>query len=333
MKDFIRRLGRFYNFVILIFGVLLVRFVSVCFKPLRALTAAIVILLLYTAAAVAVFNIWGLWIDLFYPVFAFTLVYTASTLGRVLSEMRKRQLMETELKIASQIQNSFLPEKPPSQEGLSLSVFMKPAKQVGGDVYEFVQLPDERLGVMVGDVTGKGTPAALFMAKTVSQFKFIARDNPDPADVLTRLNNTVAAESRSALFVTLSYVIFDLKNKKLLMSNGGHLPLVTESGDGHMALLTTEEGLPIGVMEGTTFSKSEYPIKSGDCFVLYSDGISEARNLKEEEYGVKALQQQINDRRQGTADAILKQTIEHVTRFIGKAEQHDDMTLIVVKIN
>lgn len=330
-RDFIRRLDRSANLWILVLMVACMAWVSFYKKPLVSFFYALAVMTIFMAVVIDLFIYAGFWADLFYPAFACLAVYVTGTLTRIIREIRKRELMETELKIASQIQKSFLPASLPQQKGLEFAVFMKPAKAVGGDLYAFVSLGDERLGVMCGDVSGKGTPAALFMGKIVSEFKFSARDRLDPADVLSKLNDSIASESTGGLFVTLCYAIFDMKNKKMTLSNAGHLPVVVVRSDGRVELLTSEAGMPIGVMEGVGFSNFECPILPGECFAFYSDGISEARNKKKDEFTVEALQQVMMTHRGRNAQEILDHAVQDVTLFMGKAEQHDDMTLIMVQ--
>ncbi len=332
MKDFVRRLDRFSNLLILILCGAGVVFISFKYRPLKALLFTLGFLMFFISVGIVVFYCWGLWVDMFYPMTLFVLIYAVTTFVRTVLEMRKRELIEAELKIASQIQKSFLPEKAPQEKGIDIAMFMQPAKAVGGDLYTFVHLSEERLGVMVGDVSGKGTPAALFMAKVVSEFKFLARGIVDPAQVLSDLNNSIASESTGGLFVTLCYAIFDMKEKKLLLSNGGHLPLVSTNSDGRLSLLSAEEGMPIGVMPDVPFNVSEWPLKNGDCFMFYSDGISEARNTRKEEYGADTLGKVLITVRDESSDKILNESMECLNRFIGKADQHDDMTLIIVKV-
>jgi serine phosphatase RsbU (regulator of sigma subunit) len=332
-KDFIRRLDRVWNvLILLIAGFFVYRFSSRA-KPVRALLMTLGVLSVLTAAVLTAFIFWGLWVDLFYPLAAIMAVYIIAVLNKVLFEIKKRELIENELKIASKIQKSFLPETPPIRNGLSLAVYMKPAKAVGGDLYAFMTPNAEKTGVMVGDVSGKGTPAALFMAKVVSEFKFSARDKMDPAEILSALNDSISSESTGGLFVTVSYVIFDRSSKKMLLSNGGHLPVISVKAGGETAELVSEEGMPIGVMPGMTFADAERPIEEGEVFAFYSDGVSEARNRKKEEYGIPALTKIILDNRNMPADEILKIAVEDLNRFMGKADQHDDITLIIVKIN
>ncbi len=331
-RDFIRRADRNINLLIMV--VLCAMLVRIAFykKPILSFIYATSLISIFILSAINIFIYYGVWLDLFYPSLALVGVYTLTTLSRITSEMRKRELMETELKIASQIQKSFLPAAPPEIKGLSLSVFMQPAKHVGGDLYAFIKLPDDKVGVMLGDVSGKGTPAALFMGKVVSEFKFSARDRVDPAEVLTNLNNSISAESTGGLFVTLAYAVFDLKNMKMTLANGGHLPLVVTYPDKRAELITGDSGMPIGVMEGVPFANIEVPIAPGQSFALYSDGISEARNRKKDEFGVEELQKVMLENYKKTSQEILDRSVDSVKHFAGKADQHDDMTMIVVQI-
>lgn len=331
-KDFIQRLDRSVNLLILLIFAGWIVWIAARLKPVYALAASLLTLCVFTGSVILLFIGWGVWADLFYPVLLFIVLYAASTLGRSLFEIRKRELIENELKIASQIQQSFLPASLPNVKGIELAVYMKPAKAVGGDLYNFISLPGDKLGVMVGDVSGKGAPAALFMAKTVSEFKFFARDREDPALVLGLLNDSISSESTGGLFVTLTYAIFDRKSKKLLFSNGGHLPMVLVKPGQESRMLSSEEGMPIGVAGGVAFSNSEVVLEEGDCLALYSDGISEARNRKKEEYGIPALQERMRSSSLFSARQILDDSIGDITRFMGKADQHDDMTLIIAKL-
>ncbi len=333
-RDFIHRASRGINLALLVLVGFLINRISAGFKPARALLGALSVMSFFAVVSVILFCTAGWWIDLFYPMVVFAALYASTTLSRVLLEMKKRELIESELKIASQIQKSFLPESMPQVKGLSIAVHFRPAKAVGGDLYSFVNLaPEGKIGVMVGDVSGKGTPAALFMAKTVSEFKFSARDRQEPAGALEQVNNAIASETTGGLFVTMSYAIFDLVDKKMMLSNGGHLPVAAVSISGVSQLLSAEEGMPIGVMEGVAFANSTYPLHAGDAFAFYSDGVSEARNRRKEEYDVQRLQKVLAIGRSETAENIAKRVVEDLDQFMGKAEQHDDITLIIVKID
>ena len=332
-KDFIHRLDRTQNVLVLLLLMLGVLYSSLKMKPIAAFRTQILILVFYTILVFFVFFHWGIWVDLFYPFSLSIVIYAVATLSRTLYEVKKRELIESELKVASQIQKSFLPPSVPEHEGLELAVYMKPAKAVGGDLYAFIPLDDEKMGVMLGDVSGKGTPAALFMAKTFSEFKFSAREKTDPAEVLTKLNNSIASESTGGLFVTLAYVIFDTRRHKLCMSNGGHLPVICVKPNGQAEQLTVEGGMPIGVMEGIAFSKFERAVQEGECYALYSDGVSEARNKKKEEFGIETLQKLMQENRDMSAQELLDRVVGRLNQFMGKVDQHDDITLLIIKVS
>ena len=331
-RDFIRRLDRLTNIFILLLMTLCT--VWVCFykKPLTSFLYTFATLTIFIALGVNLFIYMGVWVDLFFPILVCVIVYMTGTLTRIIGEMRKRELIESELKIASQIQKSFLPVGPPEHKGLKVATFFQPAKAVGGDLYAFIQIGADKVGVMVGDVSGKGTPAALFMAKTAAEFKFSSHNRPDPAEVVAKLNDSIASESTGGLFVTLTYAIFDLVAKKLTFANAGHLPIIVCRADGRAELLSADGGMPIGVMADMPYLNIEVPLASGECYAFYSDGISEARNKKKDEFGEEALQKSMHTHHKLEIQKILERTVADVTQFIGKAEQHDDMTLIVVQI-
>lgn len=331
-RDFIRRLPRVGNLLVLLAVGIWVAWVSSRAKPLISLLRTALTALGFVAAVLSAFIWAGLWIDLFLPLVVIAAIYLTTTLSRAMAEKRKREIVENELKIASKIQKSFLPASLPDQKGIGIAVFMQPAKAVGGDLYFFVPLGEGKVGVMVGDVSGKGTPAALFMAKAVSEFKFAASDRTDPAAVLAALNDSISSESTGGLFVTMSYAIFDIPARRLSISDAGHLPVVVCSAGGASRFLETKGGPPIGVIPGAEYSNIEAPLETGDCFAFYSDGVSEARDRKKMEFGAETLRSKIAANASFTSVEILKRITEALRAFMGKAEQHDDITLIVVKI-
>lgn len=332
LEDYIRRADRLVNTLITVAIALGAVLVSLRMRPVAGLLTSLAGVIVYAAVAVLLFLWAGVWIDLFYPALLVLLSYAVSTLGRTMLEMRKRELIEKELKIASQIQQSFLPQTVPAVAGIEVAVFFKPAKAVGGDLYTFLTLAGGKLGVMVGDVSGKGTPAALFMAKAVSEFKFCARDRNDPSEVLAALNDSISSESTGGLFVTLVYAIFDITGRSFSFSDGGHLPVVRVGADGGSQLLTAEGGMPIGVMPGMAFAPFSAALSAGDCYAFYSDGVTEARNRKKDEWGVETLQRIMSKHPKEPVNVILDKSVEELKRFMGKAEQHDDITLIIVKM-
>ena len=331
-RRFIVRLSRLENLLLLL---LLLAAAGGLMRIPRiplSLAAAVLLAAVYAAFAVALFAYARLWADLFYPLLAFGAVYLSEIAKRSMAEKKKRELLESELAIASEIQRSFLPGSLPETELLDISVYMKPAKHVGGDLYSVFKLGDRRIGVMLGDVSGKGVPAALFMAKSVSEFKFHSHLSQEPSVVLSRLNDSLSNDGSGGLFVTMTYLVFDLDQRSVVLSSGGHLPLLRMNGAGTPEWVSPEGGMPLSLMSGVEFSDFKTPFNDGDIFILYSDGISEAKNLKSEDYDVERLAKMVKELRGKTAAEIRDGVLQDIQKFVGRAPQHDDMTLIVVRI-
>jgi CHASE2 domain-containing sensor protein len=331
-NNFIRRASRWMNLSLLVIMGLLISVFTLKTKPTRALFALASILVVFVAAAFLLFNYLGLWIDVACPVLVGILLYLALNIYRYVVEWKKRLVVENELGIAKKIQESFLPKSAPVVEGAEIAVSMFTARQVGGDLYDFVEFPDSRFGIMIGDVSGKGVPAALFMAMTTGAFKTFAKTaGLSVRDCLARLNEKIVAESSSNLFVTVFYGIFDMKEKSFVYSNGGHLPVAHTGADGSVKFLDVDEGAPLGLMEGP-YGEGRVSFKTGDSFVFYTDGITEAMNPKKEMYGSQRLEKVILKSRTLPAGEILKAIEKDVRKFEPAAKQHDDMTLIIVKV-
>lgn len=330
-RSFINRASRWMNLFILVLMGVLVSLVTFKSRPIRGLIGLLLLIFAFAAAAILLFNLAGVWIDAVYPIFVMAAVYLSMTLYKYISEWKKRLLFENELDIAKKIQESFLPKKLPEIKGLALSPIMFTAKQVGGDLYDFIKISENRLGVMVGDVSGKGVPASLFMAMTTGAFRFFATEELPPQDVLKKLNGKLTKESSTNLFVTMFYAIFDISKMTMAYANGGHLPLLYLPVGKKAVFLDVEEGAPLGLMEGEYSGKSiEY--HSGDIFVFYTDGITEAMNSRRDMYGRQRLADVVEkNRKLGTAE-LLAAIEKDVRRFEPKPTQHDDMTIITLKI-
>ena len=330
-KSFIRRVSRYVNLLILALLGGIVSLVTLKTRPIKGLIGLAVCIFFFAAVAVLIFNIFGLWIDLVYPVFAMIVVNLAITLYKYITEWKKRLLFENELDIAKRIQESFLPKSLPEAHGLVLAPAMFAAKQVGGDLYDFVELPDGRLGVMIGDVSGKGVPASLFMAMTTGAFRFFATEDLPPHEVLKKLNVKLTRESSTNLFVTMFYAIFDNVKKEVMYGNGGHLPVLHMPVGKKGVFLDVEDGAPLGLMEGEYLgNRTNY--SPGDIFVFYTDGITEAMNSRRDMYGKERLIEVVYKNRSLDPKELLAAIEKDVRRFEPKSTQHDDMTIITVKI-
>jgi sigma-B regulation protein RsbU (phosphoserine phosphatase) len=239
--------------------------------------------------------------------------------------------MENELGIAKKIQESFLPKSAPAVGGVEVSACMFTARQVGGDLYDFTVFDENRFGIMAGDVSGKGVPAALFMAMVVGSFRTFALPDAKPEEVLERLNAKLCKDSATNLFVTVFYSIFDMKAKTFTYGNGGHLPVLYLPKAGATQFLDVKEGAPLGLMEGI-YSGGEIKFDNGDTFIFYTDGVTEAMNQKSDMYGKERLQAVAEKSRALSAEKLAAAIEKDVRRFEPKSQQHDDITIIVVKI-
>ncbi|MFA5146225.1 MAG: CHASE2 domain-containing protein [Candidatus Omnitrophota bacterium] len=330
-RRFITRLSREGNVAVLVFLGLLITAVTLRTKPVKGLIVLAATILTLIFAGMLVFDLSGLWIDIFYPILLMALLYLFLTIYKYINEWKKRLLLENELDIAKKIQESFLPKSVPAADGIEIASSMFTARKVGGDLYDFVDFGKREIGVMVGDVSGKGIPASLFMAMVTGKFKFFAVTKSEPKDVLTSLNSVLVKESASNLFVTMCYLIFDIDRKKLKYANGGHLPIAYVGETGKTQFLDVSEGAPLGLMENV-YSGGEISFKKGDLLVLYTDGITEAMNAKHDMYGSERLAAVIEAKRFSSPKDVLNAIEKDVRKFEPRSTQHDDMTLIVIKI-
>jgi Serine phosphatase RsbU, regulator of sigma subunit len=328
---FISRASKGTDLLILVMLSIMIAIATLLTKPIKGLLILVLIELLFWASAVLIFNIWGIWIDLFYPSIILALFFMSLTLYKYISEWKKRLLLESELTIAKKIQESFLPKSLPGVEGMDIEAAMFTARQVGGDLYDFRTFSDGTLGVMIGDVSGKGVPASLFMAMVTSEFKFFALPGVLPETVLSGLNAKLAKESSSNLFVTVFYLIFDMKKMTFKFSNGGHLPVIRLNAAGEYEMLDVSDGTPLGMIE-SNYSGKEAHLSKGDIFVFYTDGVTEAMNSRRELYGADRLIRSIKSSRHLPSKGIIDAVLKDVRYFEPRSTQHDDITLIVIKI-
>src|ERR671916_191644 len=216
----------------------------------------------------------------------------SSTLrGQLLEQERiERERVDQELRVARRIQQASLPNEVPELEGWQISPYYQPAREVGGDFYDFHPLSEDRLGVVVGDATGKGVPAALVMSTTCGMLQLAARalDSSSPGEVLAQVNETLYARIPQNMFVTCFYAILEPKSATLSYANAGHdLPYLRRS-DGDVEELRAR-GMPLGLMPGMGYEEGEISLAEGNCVLFYSDGLVEAHNPRGEMFGFPRL--------------------------------------------
>ncbi len=240
-----------------------------------------------------------------------------------------RQSIEQELRMARRIQQAMLPEDMPLLDGWNILHHYQPAREVGGDFYDFFELPERRLGMVVGDATGHGMPAALVMATARSMIRAISQTSNSPGDVLRRVNDPLFMDIPPNMFVTCLYAILDPKSGCLLYANAGHdLPyLRRRSGDAEEL---RARGMPLGLMPGMGYEEKETILKAGEAALFYSDGLVEAHNPQGEMFGFPKLRALVAER--GEERSLGDVLLEELYSFVGEAwKQEDDITLLTLR--
>ncbi|MBF0503631.1 MAG: CHASE2 domain-containing protein [Candidatus Omnitrophica bacterium] len=329
---FISRASRRINLCIFIILGALIIGASLKAAPLQAFGFLFEIAAIFAVISVMLFNKFGIWIDIFYPLVIMGLLYLLCTLYKSILHFKERIILENEFSIAQQIQESFIPASLPEVKGFDMAATMLTAREVGGDLYDVLKFDQDQLGVMIGDVAGKGISASLFMTMAVSSFKFFAKPQNTPSQTLYELNEKIVRETASNRFVTIYYSIFDLKRRVMSYANGGHLPVLYLGREGKAIVLDVDEGFPLGMMK-SAYSGRQIKFDSGDVFIYYTDGITEAANIKNEMYGIERLKAFVQMHRDLPALDLRDEIIKDVMKFLGKRKQQDDITLVVIKVS
>jgi sigma-B regulation protein RsbU (phosphoserine phosphatase) len=255
--------------------------------------------------------------------------------AKAYSDAVKEQIA-SELRVAREIQMGMLPHDFAELERtnhISFDAVLEPAREVGGDLYGVCAAESERLFIFVGDVSGKGIPASLFMVRAISAARLLSRDNPEPERVLERLNDELAADNPSGMFVTFICAAFESRSGRLTIANAGHCrPVMLPRGESpHWAV--KELGTALGFEPGIKFERSELTLHEGDALILYTDGVSEAFNAQEECYGNERLLADVGALGGDSASCITRGLLQRVRAFAGKAPQSDDIAILALKVN
>ena len=254
--------------------------------------------------------------------------------SRLQHEELSKQKIEEELHIAKKIQDDLLPKMDFKIDGLDISGLSIPAKSIGGDFYDLIKITEDKILVTVADVSGKGIPAALYMSKVQAMIQFASTIIQSPRDILIEINKQVHEQLDRSSFVTMVIALFDLKNKKVVISRAGHNPVIY-SRNGHLETLNIH-GMGLGLEDERIFDinleETEMDINSNNIFLLYSDGLTEAMNRSKEEYGAERVLNIIKENRDQPSEFIQSKLINSVEVFRENTEQNDDITFVVVKV-
>ena len=239
-----------------------------------------------------------------------------------------RDRMQRDLKIATQVQSSFLPKSEPEVPGMEFAAWYGSALDIGGDLYDFVPQGENSMAVVVGDVSGKGIPAALMMARMSSDVRYYSAQFSEPKDVLPRLNNRQAESDMPDVFVTMVFVSVDLQTHEILVGNAAHcMPIVRRAAEGDVIEVGAEPGFPLGVVPDFEFEQCAYALQPGDVVALVTDGVTEAMNAEHEAYGEERLRQTIAAA-PPSARAVLEALLEDVKTHVQDTKQSDDLTCV-----
>jgi len=263
-----------------------------------------------------------------------------SDLDRYIHELtettKAKERAESELKLAWNIQQSFLPKDFPELAEIEVWGKCEPAREVGGDYFDFFQIDDDRYGMVIGDVSGKGVPAALFMAVSRTLFRMLTALEHQPGTVLTEFNDRlVALDQGSNMFITLFYGVINIKTGHLQYSTAGHnMPYLKSSQypDGQFRMLPNIKTMVAGIMDGMEMEMAEIYLSEGDIIVLYTDGMTEPISKDEEEFGEERLAEYLNRYAEMSAQEICEKLIDDVLDFQTGMPQFDDMTMFVMKV-
>ncbi len=249
----------------------------------------------------------------------------------MLESLLARERLNRDLKIAEQVQKRFLPQGVPTVEGYEFFAHYQPTYEVGGDYYDFVPLPADRVAIAVGDVAGKGVAAALMMAKFSGDTRYCILTENAPAPTATRLNSLLCAAGIEDKFITLGLCVLDAATRILTLTSAGHTPVIIRRADGRAEEVGQEvSGLPLGIMEDSTYQQTEVQLNPGDVAVLYSDGVTDARSPADELYDSQSNHRLLKRVAQSSGGpvAVGRAILQDIREFSAEHSQADDITLV-----
>jgi sigma-B regulation protein RsbU (phosphoserine phosphatase) len=241
------------------------------------------------------------------------------------------QRMDAELAIARTLQAAMLPQRLPENPRYTGKATMVPAREMGGDFYDFFSVGENRVGLVIADVSGKGVPAAFFMAISRTILQASARERRTAGSCLADTNDLLCQQNPLDLFVTAFYGILDLDTGELSYANAGHNPPLLARTEGSVAHLPGTGGVAMGVMPGLTYAEGRAKLSAGDTLLLYTDGISEAMDREGREFTEARLIGSLSESHRQSVEIVMSTLIDAVSRFVGDAPQSDDITCLIVR--
>jgi sigma-B regulation protein RsbU (phosphoserine phosphatase) len=253
----------------------------------------------------------------------------------IYSMANEKKRLDHDLEIARDIQRILLPSEAPAIDGFQISGINVPARQVSGDYFDYIRVDDERLGVAIADVSGKGVPASLIMAICRSVLRAEAARNPSPADVLRKVNRQLYPDIKEDMFISMAYLILDHHRDSITLARAGHDAPLLYKRQSQTVTPVKSPGMVVGIDSGNVFDRLTVDfaisLERDDCLVLYTDGVTETLNAEGDEFGLDRVIQTVRARANDGAQAIVKKIIQDVRDFTGSLPQNDDITLIAIR--
>lgn len=321
------------NLLLFILLALFAAWIAETRPPKRGLVMVCELMLVYALLNYVLFVFLG-WI---WPLVAVLIVigvsYGLMLFMKFIEVYLEGELLSRELSTAARIQETFLPRVYPETEKLDVAFECRFAKRVGGDLYDWTDLEDGRIGICVGDVSGKGVPAAIYMARTISDFRRESKAGVKPEDVFDALNKVLSCNGSAGMFVTMVYAVVDTGEKKITVCNAGHENIILyRHGQIRAEMEETVKSPPLGIFEDVCFQSVEIPFKEGDLLLLWSDGVKELRNPKGEEFGTERIRGLVEEHGAFlSAGDMVRMLFEEMEHYHGNSVPHDDRTLFCVK--
>ena len=248
-----------------------------------------------------------------------------------LASRDKLVALQNELDVATGIQQSILPTRFPSGNDYQVFANMEPARNVGGDFYDVVNLEDERIGLAIADVSDKGVPAALFMMSSRTWMKGSAIGNPEPSEVLEEVNSLLHEDNETQMFVTVLYAVYDPYTGDFTYASGGHDAPLLVRADGTSELLPLTGGIALGLIPGLEYNQNSVTLNAGETLILYTDGVTEAMNGEGEQFGVERLRDVFSNSVPKDSSEATRMIFEAVSAFADGAAQSDDITCLTLR--
>ncbi len=251
---------------------------------------------------------------------------------------KEKERIGAELELATKIQADMLPNifpAFPEREEFDIYATMTPAKEVGGDFYDFFLIDDDHIGLVMADVSGKGVPAALFMMMSkilVNNFAMMAGPEGSPGEVLTNVNDTICKNNEEEMFVTVWFGILTISTGRVVAANAGHEYPILKKANGEFELFKDKHGFVIGGMEGMRYKEYEFTLEKGGTLFLYTDGVAEATDAKDELFGTDRTLAALNEKKEASPEELLRHVRASVDEFVGEAPQFDDLTMLAIKL-